>query len=89
MKEIVDGDGVKFADGEEGRLVNVRAPEKNEPGYARAKKSLSSMIARSGGEVNCRSVGRDKYGRLLVEISNHEGSINKRLREKGYTNKGN
>jgi len=46
------------------------------------------MTSRSNGSVNVRIVGRDRYGRQIVNMSNKDGSINQRMRSKGYVNKG-
>jgi len=46
------------------------------------------MTSRSNGSVNVRIVGRDRYGRQIVNMSNKDGSINQRMRSKGYVDKG-
>ncbi|NPE28670.1 nuclease [Methanococcoides sp. SA1] len=86
--KFVDGDSGFFADGTPFRLENVRAPEKNQYGGLKAKKVASGMAGRSKNYVNIEEVGKDKYGRTLVKMKNKDGSINERLRKKGYTNKG-
>jgi len=83
-----DGDSGTYSDGTEFRLANVRAPEMNQHGGSKAKRVSSGMIGRSKGHVSIEEVGRDKYGRVLVNMRNKDGSINERLRKKGYTNKG-
>jgi len=83
-----DGDSGTYSDGTEFRLANVRAPELNQAGGQRAKRSASGMVSRSNGFVRIEEVCRDKYGRVLVNIKNKDGSVNERLRNKGYTNKG-
>ncbi len=88
ITNLCDGDSGEFANGERFRLVNVRSPEKRQKGYQTAKKSLAGMIGRSNNKVDVTSVGKDKYGRNLVNLSNLDGSINQRMREKGFTNKG-
>lgn len=86
--KFTDGDSGTFSDGTRFRLVNVRSPEKNQSGGNKAKRVASGMIGRSNGRVNVEEVARDKYGRLLVNLKNKDGSINQRMRNKGYTNKG-
>ncbi len=88
IKKWTDGDSGTFADGTEFRLANVRAPEKNNPGRLKALKTVAGMTARSGNLVNVKVVARDQYRRVVVEMSNKDGSINERMRKKGYTNKG-
>jgi len=85
---FVDGDSGRYSDGTKFRLANVRAPEKNRRGGSKAKRVASGMVGRSKGRVSIEEVGRDKYGRILVNMKNKDGSINKRLKKKGYTNKG-
>jgi micrococcal nuclease len=83
-----DGDSGSFKEGTKFRLANVRAPEKHQFGGSRATKVVSGMTSRSNGSVNVRIVGRDRYGRQIVNMSNKDGSINQRMRSKGYVNKG-
>ena len=86
--KFTDGDSGTYSDGTKFRLSNVRAPESNQSGGSKAKKVASGMVGRSKSRVNIEEVGRDKYGRILVNMKNKDGSINERLRKKGYTNKG-
>ncbi|MBU0650562.1 thermonuclease family protein, partial [bacterium] len=53
-----------------------------------ATKRAAGMTGQSNGLVNIKPVARDKYGRLLVEMSNSSGSINNRLIKRGCANKG-
>jgi micrococcal nuclease len=66
----------------------VRAPEKHQFGGSKATKVVAGMTGRSKGWVNVKQVGKDRYDRVIVEMSNKDGSINGRLRKKGYKNKG-
>lgn len=89
-KKIVkldDGDSGRFSDGTRFRLARVGAPEKYQFGGSTATKVLSGMLGRSKGFVNVKKVG-NSYGRDVVEIVNKDGSINNRMRKKGYWNKG-
>jgi endonuclease YncB( thermonuclease family) len=83
-----DGDSGAYSDGTNFRLANVRAPEMNQTGGLKAKRTASGMVGRNKGFVNIEEVCRDKYGRILVNMKNKDGSINERLRNRGYTNKG-
>jgi endonuclease YncB( thermonuclease family) len=85
---FIDGDSGFFSDGTKFRLANVRAPEMSQYGGAKAKNVATGMITRSKGNVIVKEVARDKYGRVLVDMTNKDGSINERMRKKGYTNKG-
>lgn len=82
-----DGDSGVYTDGTRFRLARVRAPEKHQFGGPKATKVASGMTARSNGLVRVRTVGRS-YNRTIDYQSNKDGSINNRMRLKGYTNKG-
>tara|TARA_B100001971_G_C18204802_1_gene546874 strand:- start:1210 stop:1491 length:282 start_codon:yes stop_codon:yes gene_type:complete len=82
-----DGDSGVFSDGTRFRLAGVRAPEKHQFGGKKATKIAAGMTSRSKGRVNWGSVGRS-YGGQVGNMSNRDGSINKRMRSKGYRNKG-
>ena len=88
IKNWTDGDSGIFANGKGFRLANVRAQEKNKAGGLKALKTVAGMTARSSNLVNVKVVAKDRYGRVVVEMSNKDGSINERMRKKGYTNKG-
>lgn len=83
----IDGDTGEFTDGAIFRLARVRAPEKHQFGGSKATKTASGMTGRSRGYVNVDIVGKS-YGRPVVEMRNKEGSINDRMRKKGYSKKG-
>lgn len=83
-----DGDSGHFTDGTPFRLAGVRATEKHRFGSSKATRTAASMTGRTKGYVNVKVVARDRYGRAVVEMSNKDGSINKRMRKKGYRNKG-
>ncbi|MDD3126843.1 MAG: thermonuclease family protein [Candidatus Izemoplasmatales bacterium] len=82
-----DGDSGVYTDGTRFRLAGVRAPEKHQFGGQKATKVASGMTARSNGFVTVKSVGRS-YNRTVDYQANKDGSINKRLMQRGYTNKG-
>ena len=88
IKKWNDGDSGTFMDGTKFRLANVRANEKHQFGGSKATKTVAGMTGRSKGQVRWNPVGRDTYRRQIGEMSNKDGSINKRMRTKGYRNKG-
>jgi micrococcal nuclease len=88
IKKWDDGDSGLLTTGQRFRLAGVRAPEKGKRGGSTATRRAAGMTGTTQGVVNVSIVGRDKYGRQLVNMSNKDGSINQRLRKKGYTNKG-
>jgi len=82
-----DGDSGQFTDGSRFRLANVRCPEKHQFGGKTATRTAASMTGRSKGYVNVKKVGVS-YGRSVVHMRNKDGSINRRMRSKGYRSKG-
>lgn len=88
VKQLDDGDSGSFSDGTKFRLNNVRCHEKHQYGGSTAKRTLAGMLGRTGNVINWNPVARDKYGRQVGNMSNKDGSINQRMRKKGYTNKG-
>jgi len=81
---FVDGDSGQFSNGERFRLADVRSPDKDEVDYMKAKRSVSAMAGRSHRMVTVEEVGIDQYGRLIVNLENQDGSINDRMRQRGY-----
>lgn len=88
IKQWDDGDSGIFIDGTRFRLARVRAPEKYQFGGETATRMAAGMSGRSNGVVNVVPISRDSYGRVLVELSNEDGSINNRLRRRGCRNRG-
>ncbi len=83
-----DGDSGWFTDGTEFRLAGVRAPETYQFGGSKATRTVAGMTGRTRGYVNVNEVARDRYGRTVVNMWNRDGSINERMRGKGYRKKG-
>lgn len=83
-----DGDSGRFTDGSRFRLARVRAPEKYQFGGETATRRAAGMSGRTNGFVNTKTIARDAYGRIVVELSNRDGSINNRLLRRGSINKG-
>jgi len=88
IKSLDDGDSGKFTDGTSFRLARVRAHEKHQFGGSTAKRTLAGMIGRTKGNVQVKTVARGTYGRKVIEMKNKDGSINERMRKRGYKNKG-
>ena len=81
---FIDGDSGQFSNGERFRMADVRSPEEDDPDYLKAKRILSGMAGRSHRWVTVEQVGIDQYGRLLVNLFNKDGSINDRMKQRGY-----
>lgn len=80
-----DGDSGQFSNGERFRLTDIRSPDKNEADYLKVKRSLFAMAGRSNRWGTVEEVGIDSYGRLLVNLKNQDGSINERMRQRGFS----
>ena len=79
-----DGDSGQFSNGERFRMADVRSPEEDDPDYIKAKRIVSGMAGRFHKWVSVEEVGIDQYGRVLVKLYNEDGSINDRMRQRGY-----
>jgi len=67
VTKIIDGDTFETASRKNPiRLANVDAPEKGQPGSAKATDALSKMI--KGEEVRIDTVSRDKYGKAVANV---------------------
>jgi len=81
VTKIIDGDTFKTASRKNPvRLANVDAPEKGQPGSAKATEALRKMI--QGKKVRIDTVSRDKYGRAVANVYLGRESVNKKIQEK-------
>lgn len=83
VKKWDDGDSGTFADGTRFRLARVKAPERNRRGASTATRRAAGMTAASRGNVQFKTVAKDKYGRSVGEMRNRYGSINDELIRRG------
>jgi len=88
IRRWFDGDSGEFSNGDQFRLAEVRAPEKHQFGGSKATRRVAGMTGRSNGKVNVRAVARDSYGRSVVYMSNKDGSVNQRMKQRGCRSKG-
>lgn len=68
--KIIDGDTLDFLEGtklQRVRLVDIDAPEKNQPFGNKAKQYLSGIVINADA-VAVRSIGTDNYGRTLGQV---------------------
>jgi len=81
VTKVIDGDTFETASRKNPvRLANVNAPEKGQPGSAKAAEALSKLI--KGEEVRIDTVSRDKYGRAVANVYLGRESINKKMQKK-------
>ncbi len=80
VTKVIDGDTIETGSRKNPvRLANVNAPEKGQPGAAKAKERLEKLIG--GEEVRIETVARDKYGRSVARVYKGRESVNKKMRE--------
>lgn len=82
-RHVVDGDSL-YVQGQKTqiRLWGVDAPERDEPGYQRAKNALSSMAKNK--HIRCATKDIDKYDRIVARCYLDNGKeINRQLLDSG------
>ncbi len=80
VTKVIDGDTIETGSRKKPvRLANVNAPEKGQPGAAKAKERLEKLIG--GEEVRIETIARDKYGRSVARVYKGRESVNKKMRE--------
>ena len=81
VTRVIDGDTFETASRKKPvRLANVKAPEKEQPGFDKATEILRKMV--EGEEVRIETRGRDKYGRAIARVYKGRESINKKMQER-------
>ena len=77
---VIDGDSI-VVDGHQVRIAGIDAPEMGQVMYANGQAVNTGKIARAHlarligkGQVSCRVLGQDKYGRRLAVCYNHRGA---------------
>ncbi len=73
-----DGDSGELSDGSRFRLARTKTPEKYDANYHLAKQT-AEHLAPPGEELNIKIVGRDDYGRKLIEITKSGRNVNTEL----------
>ncbi|MFF7061752.1 thermonuclease family protein [Pseudomonas sp. NPDC008258] len=81
VRQVVDGDTLRLADGRSVRLIGINAPEigrngrTSEPYAEAAKRRLQALVKASDGRVGLVPgvEGKDKYGRTLAHIYGRNG----------------
>jgi endonuclease YncB( thermonuclease family) len=82
---IVDGDTIKgIVDGKEitVRLVEIDAPEMDQPFGVESKKFLEKLIENK--KVTLITEGKDRYGRTLGELFVNKDNINEKMVKSGF-----
>lgn len=81
VTKVIDGDTFETASRKNPvRLANVDAPEKGQPGAAKATEDLRKLI--QGEEVTIDTVARDPYGRSVANVKTGGKSVNKAMKDK-------
>jgi len=81
VTKVIDGDTFETGSRKNPvRLANVDAPEKGQPGAAKATENLRKLI--QGEEVTIDTVARDSYGRSVAKVKTGGKSVNKAMQDK-------
>ena len=81
VTRVIDGDTFTTASRKHPiRLANVDAPEKGQPGGAKATQDLRELL--QGKQVEIDTVARDKYGRSVANVKHGGKSVNRAMRRK-------
>lgn len=81
VTKVIDGDTFETASRKNPvRLANVDAPEKGQPGAAKATQALRNLI--QGKEVLIDTVARDQFGRCMANVKVGGKSVNKAMQGK-------
>jgi len=81
VTKVIDGDTFETARRKNPvRLANVNAPEKGQPGAAKATHALRNLI--QGEEVLVDTVARDQFGRSVANVKVGGKSVNKAMQGK-------
>ncbi len=75
IKSWKDGDSCETTTGTKLRLANVHMPDRTDVGYTAAKRNAQQLVP-DGDEIEYKVVGRDQYGRKLVEMRHNGRNIN-------------
>ncbi|AVO52596.1 thermonuclease family protein [Ectopseudomonas mendocina] len=81
VRQVVDGDTVRLADGRSIRLIGINAPElgrkgrSDEPYAVQAKRRLQALVDASDGRVGLLygEQRKDRYGRTLAHLHDRQG----------------
>ncbi len=82
VRQVVDGDTLRLADGRSVRLIGINAPEigrkgrSSEPYAEAAKRRLQALVQESDGRVGLVPgvESKDKYGRTLAHVYGRNGN---------------
>ncbi len=85
VKSIIDGDTIIISNGVRVRLRNLDTPERGHTGYEQAKRDLAKIIP-PGTPVTVCSYARDKFGRLVADVSSKSGDVVEKMKAKGWRN---
>jgi hypothetical protein len=82
--EAIDGDTVRFfwLISDVGRLNGINATELKTPGGPEAKAFLQKMLP--GTPCKVKVLGREKYGRALIDLFIEDVSVSKKLIQAGH-----
>lgn len=83
VQGVIDGDTLTLTSGEKIRLIGMNTPEKGQPGYEEAKKTLEDLVSKKTIDIQFDTQKLDKYQRTLAYVYVDNLFINKELIQKG------
>ncbi|ADE36564.1 thermonuclease family protein [Methanohalophilus mahii] len=89
VKKCIDGDTLEMTNGDRIRLSKVRSPETYQKGGNKSTNVLRGMVNKCKKKIQYKPTStKGSYNRIVAEVKNKDGSINERMRKKGYKSKG-
>ena len=77
---VGDGDTIRVSEGNKKitvRLACIDAPERSQQPWGARSTELLKQLTPIGSQVTLRVQTRDRYGRVVAELINYQGNVNK------------
>ena len=77
---VGDGDTIRVSEGNKKitvRLACIDAPERSQQPWGARSTELLKQLTPIGSQVTLRVQTTDRYGRVVAELINHQGNVNK------------
>ena len=79
---VGDGDTIRVSEGNKKitvRLACIDAPERSQQPWGSKSTELLKQLTPIGSQVTLRVQTTDRYGRVVAELINHQGNVNKQM----------
>ncbi len=83
VTNVADGDTLELSSGQKVRLIGINTPEKNQPYFEEAKKSLEDLVLGKEVRVEKDVSEADSYGRILGYLYIGDIFVNQKMVEDG------